>query len=512
MLLKRIRQILAVLVMLGITCYFLDFWGILSHKFHFLEHIQLGPALLSGGMIALVAAVIVIVLSLVFGRIYCSVICPLGIFQDVINRIALAFNKKKKFKYIAENKGLRISFLVFFFLVLVFNIAFLVALIEPYSIYGRFVNNLFLPVFAGINNVLAYIFNRFGNYSLYHIEVYIASVSSFIIALVSLVIIVALAFKNGRIYCNTVCPVGTMLGYVSRFALLKPYIDVEKCNGCTVCSRKCKASCIDAAKHRIDYSRCVDCFDCLTACKQGAIRYTWFPGKTTEKEIQKRETGGFASRRYFLALSSLMVATAVEAKVVPKGKISRGNSPRKQPIVPPGGLSAENLIDHCTACHLCVSKCPSKVIKPAFTEYGFSGIMLPMLSYEKGFCNFDCTLCSDICPAHALKPITREEKHKLKLGEVHFDVDRCIVHTDHTSCGACSEHCPTQAVSMVKYEGELTIPHIEQDLCVGCGGCESVCPAIPQKAIYVEGLSEHGEARKIEENASERIVLEDFGF
>ena len=267
MLLKRIRQILAVLVMLGITCYFLDFWGILSHKIHFLEHIQLGPALLSGGMIALVAAVIVIILSLVFGRIYCSVICPLGIFQDVINRIALAFNKKKKFKYIAENKGLRISFLVFFFLVLVFNIAFLVALIEPYSIYGRFVNNLFLPVFAGINNVLAYIFNRFGNYSLYHIEVYIASVSSFIIALVSLVIIVALAFKNGRIYCNTVCPVGTMLGYVSRFALLKPYIDVEKCNGCTVCSRKCKASCIDAAKHRIDYSRCVDCFDCLTACK-----------------------------------------------------------------------------------------------------------------------------------------------------------------------------------------------------------------------------------------------------
>jgi len=117
--------------------------------------------------------------------------------------------------------------------------------------------------------------------------------------------------------------------------------------------------------------------------------------------------------------------------------------------------------------------------------------MQPMLSFEKGFCNYDCTICSDVCPSGALLPLTLEQKHVTQMGQVQFIIENCIVHTDGTSCGACSEHCPTQAVSMIPYKNDLTIPHINTEICVGCGGCEYVCPTMPYKAIYVEGIANH---------------------
>ena len=142
---------------------------------------------------------------------------------------------------------------------------------------------------------------------------------------------------------------------------------------------------------------------------------------------------------------------------------------RQVPISPPGSLGHEHLGQHCTACHLCISKCPSRVLKPALLEYGLSGMMQPMMYFDKGFCNYDCTVCSDVCPNGAILPLSVEEKHRTQVGRVVFVEDFCIVHTDGTSCGACSEHCPTQAVSMIPYRDGLTIPHTNPQICVGCG-------------------------------------------
>lgn len=504
--LKRIRQILAVLILAGITFYFLDFSGILSHNFHSLAHIQLVPAIIA---VSLGILTVLILLTLISGRTYCSVICPLGIFQDVIGRISRLFNKKKRFKYIAENKLLRFSVLAFFIICFIFNSAFLVGLLDPYSIYGRIVTNLFRPVYLLINNGLAFIFNSFGNYSLYRINVYVVSVSSLIISLVSLLIIGILAFRNGRIYCNTFCPVGTGLGYLSKFSLFKIRMNKESCNACGLCAMKCKASCIDSKSKTVDHTRCVTCFNCLSSCRKGALSYSF---RKAEKALPEEKKVDDARRR-FVALSALTVLSAGKAKAQEiKQTILTGKSPKKLPIVPPGGKSIDHLISRCTACHLCVSKCPSKVIKPAFMEYGFNGIMLPMMTYEHGFCNFDCTVCTSICPANALAKTTKEEKHVLKIGEVNFTLEHCIVYTDNTSCGACSEHCPTQAVSMVDYKDGLTIPFIKQEICVGCGGCEFVCPSVPIKAIYVEGLKKHEEAKAIEKKETEEVELNDFGF
>ena len=185
---------------------------------------------------------------------------------------------------------------------------------------------------------------------------------------------------------------------------------------------------------------------------------------------------------------------------------------RQVPISPPGSLGHAHLERHCTACHLCVSKCPSHVLKPAFTEYGLAGMMQPMMYFDKGFCNFDCTVCSDVCPNGAILPLTVEQKHLTQVGRVIFVEDFCIVHTDGTSCGACSEHCPTQAVSMIPYREGLTIPHTDPDICVGCGGCEYVCPAVPHKAIYVEGEEIHLQAKPFEDAEAHEEEIDGFGF
>ena len=145
-------------------------------------------------------------------------------------------------------------------------------------------------------------------------------------------------------------------------------------------------------------------------------------------------------------------------------------------------------------------------------EYGLEGIMQPTVSFEKGFCNFSCTVCGEVCPNGAIRPLTVEQKHLTQMGQVVFIKENCIVYTDGTSCGACSEHCPTQALSMVPYKDGLTIPHVNTDICVGCGGCEYICPSRPYRAVHIEGHKVQQEAHPFVEKEEEKIKVDDFGF
>ena len=229
------------------------------------------------------------------------------------------------------------------------------------------------------------------------------------------------------------------------------------------------------------------------------------------------------SRRTFLATGVTVAATLPVVSAIADGVgqakgHGQGNGHGKKkagrngrPSPPPGSLNLERFKDKCTGCHICVVKCPSQVLRPAGLEYGFDYLLKPRMAYISSYCNYECTICSEVCPAEALKPISVEEKKSLQVGIATFFINRCIVKTEGTDCGACSEHCPTQAVHMVPYEGTLTIPEVNPDLCVGCGGCESICPVRPMRAIIVKANAVHQTIVLPEEEEVKNVEVDDFG-
>lgn len=502
--LRKLRIGISVLFLGLITFFFLDFADILPIGFHRLAHLQLVPALLS---VSIGILLFLIVLTLLFGRAYCSTICPMGILQDVIARISKWKEKKKKrYRYSPAKNILRWSVVGLTVIIYLLGGTFILGLLDPYSAYGRIAVHIFKPIYMVGNNLLESIFSRFDNYTFYRVDTSIIDQTSLLIAAVTLGIIIFLAWKHGRTWCNTICPVGTILGALSRFSLFKIRIDDSKCNGCGLCATKCKAACINSKEHEIDYSRCVDCFDCLEVCKQKALVYA--------PSIKKGAVN--PSKRRFLIAGLLTAGTApkliAQAQQAVASLEGKKAYKKANPITPPGSVSQEYFQKQCTSCHLCVSKCPSHVLKPAFIDYGLAGMMQPTVSFEKGFCNFDCTVCGDVCPNSAILPLTVEKKHLTQMGYVVFIEENCIVLTDGTSCGACSEHCPTQAVEMVPYKDGLTIPQVNKEICVGCGGCEYVCPARPFRAIYIEGNPVQKEAVPFKESEKHNEEIDDFGF
>lgn len=509
--LKKTRIVLSALLFGLITFYFLDFAEVLPNEFHVLAHIQLVPAILSVSIFILIS---LIAITFMFGRIYCSVVCPMGIFQDLVNWISKKTAKKKKrFRFSPARNILRGAVLAVTIVASLSGFMAILGFLDPYSAFGRMVTNVFKPIYMSGNNLLESIFSRFDNYTFYQVDASLLSVSSFIIGLVTFLLIGFLAWRHGRTWCNTVCPVGTVLGFINRFSLFKIRIDESKCTHCMICSTKCKASCIDSKNQRIDYTRCVDCFDCLGACKEGALVYS-IP--TLKKHKEEQTSTSDASKRRFLIAGLTTAAATTEVLAQAKAAIAtasgKKSDKRQTPITPPGSVGLAHFQQHCTSCHLCVSKCPSHVLKPAFMEYGLGGVMQPTIYFEKGFCNFDCTVCGDVCPNGAIRPLTTEQKHLTQMGKVVFIEENCIVYTDGTSCGACSEHCPTQALAMIPYKDGLTIPHVNTDICVGCGGCEYICPARPYRAVYIEGNKVQQEAHPFVENQEEKVKVDDFGF
>jgi len=509
MILKRLRLFLGILSLLILTFLFIDFAGLLPAGKVPLADIQFVPALLAHSF-GIVGALLL--LTLLFGRIYCSILCPMGLFQDLTGRVARIFKKRRKYTFSPEKRWLRYGTLVAVLGTYIAGWTVILSLLEPYSAFGRMVTHLLRPIYMAGNNLLAGVFNHFGHYTFYHTEIFLLASSSLVVALLTFLIIGYLAWRYGRTFCNTLCPVGTVLGFLSRFSMFRFKVHEESCNSCGLCARACKASCIDSKQETVDNSRCVTCFNCTTVCTKKAIKYEFSWKKSSPSKGGSAEDSVASRRRFLTTLGVTFLAAGSHAWA--KGMHLGTNKPwtRKSPLSPPGSLSAEHLNIHCTACHLCVAQCPSKILKPSFLEYGVEGMMQPIMEFSHGFCNYDCTLCTEVCPNGALKKLTMKEKHATQMGIVKFIKTNCVVYTDETFCGACSEHCPTQAVSMVPYKGDLTIPFLNTAICVGCGGCEYVCPAKPAKAIYVEGNPVHLKAQQFVDTNKKEVKIDSFGF
>ena len=489
--LRKIRIALASLCFVLITLLFLDFTGTLHTWFGWLAKIQFLPAVLA---LNLGVVVFLILLTLLFGRVYCSVICPLGVMQDIFAWFGRK-SKKNRYTYSPAKSVLRYTVLGIFVVALIAGVGSVVALLAPYSSYGRIVQNLLAPFWAWGNNLFAYIAERADSYAFYEKEVWLKSLPTFIIALVIVVCLAILAWRNGRTYCNTICPVGTVLGFFSRFSWMKPVIDTDKCVNCGLCGRNCKAACIDTKNHTIDYSRCVSCMDCLEKCHTHAIRY----GRMKKAEPVTSESKTVdTSRRTFLTGVGVLAATAAvraQEKTVDGGlaAITDKKIPdRATPIVPPGAQSLRHMAQHCTGCQLCVSVCPNDVLRPSTK---LTTLMQPEASYERGYCRPECVRCSEVCPAGAILKITPADKSAIQIGHAVWVKDNCVPLTDGVECGNCARHCPTGAITMVASDPEdpysPKIPAVNTELCIGCGACENLCPARPFSAIYVEGHTHH---------------------
>ena len=490
--LRKIRVVLAAVFFVGITLLFLDFTGTLHAWLGWMAKVQFLPAVLALNF-GVVAALLI--LTLLFGRVYCSVICPLGVMQDIISWIHGKTKKKNRFRfsYSPAKKWLRYAVLVAFVVALVLGAHSLVALVAPYSAYGRIASNLLAPIYQWGNNLLALIAERADSYAFYSVDVWIKSTATFAVAAATLVVVGFLAWKNGRTWCNTICPVGTVLGFFAKFSLFAPVIDTEKCNNCGLCGKACKSSCIDTKEHQIDYSRCVACMDCIDNCKHGAVHFALRPKNKAAKNTPA-DNSHDNGRRAFIATGAFVAgAAALKAQdmKVDGGltAVSNATKPcRQTPIVPAGSQSLKNFSSHCTACQLCVSVCPNQVLRPS-TD--LETLMQPEMSYERGYCRPECNKCSQVCPAGAIKPITVEEKSSIQIGHAVVNPELCVMITDGVKCYNCTDHCPTKAIRYVRMnpddENSPFIPTVIEEKCIGCGACENLCPARPLAAIHVEG-------------------------
>lgn len=603
--LKIIRATAATAIFVVALLSFLNFS--MGWETNHILHTQFVPALLSVAGGTALPFIILLLLTLIFGRVYCSFLCPTGILQDIIARISrlthpahlgrkthpgrstcdstspssassqhtcnhnhgsnsaqpitgnhshsssgnhshssTGYHSHSSTGYRKPHSILRYLILIVTGLLFALGLLWPLTLLDPYSLFGKIASQFFGTIEIFTTNLLAEIFPQ----SIPYLKYTSIAAISFIYATIALITLILFSATHGRLYCNTICPVGTLLGLIGNKSLLKIRIDAETCKKCNACSRNCKSNCIDITHGTIDSERCVVCFNCLQHCKFGAIHYGLSRRRTTssgstgtsstassgststsstgttgssasgQQQSQRIDTGLRTTLAGLAGLGTALIANRhIEGRLIPTQEYRDKHLPnnlrasQKLGIMPPGAVSIEDFKRRCTGCYACVTACPGDVIKPATFEYGADGILLPTLKYNGHFCGYECNACNEACPSGALKPLTLEEKKRTAIGKAIYMAGKCIVFQAGTDCGACDEHCPTKAITMIPVPGKnfLYYPKLNQDLCIGCGGCEYICPQKP-KAIKVVALADQSLASRPTEDIQEAVEVNDFGF
>ena len=450
--LKSLRVIVAVISFVGITLFFLGFGSALKHQNPAVD--QFVPALLGGSLVVLA---VWFVLSFLLGRVYCSFICPLGILQDVLIRLTRRL-KRRPFAPQTAHPLVQGSFIAIFLLFIVLGFsASLASLIDPYGIFGRVLAHLVLPVRDALVNFLADHFGVEGSIVLFKREVFLAGAGVLGVVVSSLLALTVLVAWRGRIFCTTVCPVGAVLGWLARVSPFRLAVDKSACVKCGRCTGVCKTGCLDGKAGTLDNERCVRCFNCVSACPKGAI--AWKGAWTSAPDLGRR--------RALVGVLGLGAIYGLRYVLPRRQSVSKGRN------LPPPGARVSELKLKCTACGLCMARCPKKIIVPAaFSDYGGTGFMMPKLDFSRGFCDPDCTICGEVCPSGAISALSLVEKRAWRIGLAKWDEKKCLVCSEKVPCGLCARRCPHQAITLDK-DGR---PSVDAAKCVGCGACAHYCP------------------------------------
>lgn len=475
------RRVTAVAALSIMVLFFVMLGTSAALKLKWIATIQIVPMALSvsGSLI-----LFWLVVTLLFGRVYCSMVCPMGILQDLSARVPRRTRKlkfRRGYKYHAASNKFRYIWLGIIILSLIAGMSMLLALFDPYGAFGRFMTYLLRPLIAVAK----------GN------EIVGGTLLGIVIAGVTFVAVVAVSMWRGRLICNTVCPVGSALSIVSRHSVFGMDINTDACVNCGLCARVCKAECIDARQHTVDMSRCVVCFNCTAVCDNGAITYTARKHRLAMPMLMKvpgpRAAATFSEdRRKFLVAGLTLAAAPIVLsaenaikKITPKKPKVDNQLPTTdvRPVPPPGIASTRSFLTKCVGCGACIATCPMKVLHPSSKEYGMGNPLHPLKNYDTSYCLYECVKCTEVCPTGALEPLSIKEKETFRVGLAIVDPEACI------GCGLCARNCPRDTIVMEKRrEGKGRVAIVNHDDCIGCGVCQYVCPAQPLKAIKVNGL------------------------
>ena len=450
---------------------------------------QFGPGLMSLTSAffvdTLAAVALIAVVTLLFGRIYCSVLCPLGILQDGV--AWLTHWKKWKWNRYRFLDTRPVKYGVFLFVLILGAAGVMLPLIAllPSSNFFTIVSNVFLRVFSTVDPETA---REFGSveHAARETGVLFAQFSvnppaaAFGFSLGIFLIVAALAAWRGRIYCNTLCPVGALLSLIGQKPLYRIALSQDMCVCCGMCEAACKGGAIDSKKKSVLAENCVMCFNCIGACKRGGVR------------LEKRpKMAAFSlSRRHFIGAAGGVVSGAGAYMLVRKLENTLPR-PSSEPAMPPGAGNAKRFHEKCVGCGICIRECEGKILVPAVGQYGLTGFMQPVVDYSRGSCVYTCNRCSNVCPPNALLPLSLEEKQVTRIGMASVDADSCV------GCGICASKCPANAIEIVsEADGRKAV--VSLDHCIGCGVCQHVCPLPDGPAITVSGVSEQIRVKKAE--------------
>ena len=442
-------------------------------------------------------AILVIVATIILGRVFCGWICPLG----TLNNIFGALQKRRPSRAPLNLHWLKYGLLIFLLTSSLFSLQ-LAGIFDPISLLIR---SFSLAVFPSLSYATKAGFDTIYNWNIpvlvnvsewiyaFFKKLWLPFQQPFFFQSVFLgllfAVILALNIWEKRFWCKYLCPLGALLGVLSRFAFLQRSAS-EGCNACGACAFDCQGGAAPDQKEKWHNTECMACMNCDDACPQDAIRFEFFKKTpSVPVDLGKRRVLG-------MVLSGMAAVPLVRTTGINK----QAGTADPRVIRPPGSLDEKQFLNRCVKCGECMKVCITNGLQPTLLEAGLEGIWSPVLVPRIGYCEYRCTLCGQVCPTGAIKKLDLKEKEKVKIGLAMIDKGRCLPYAHATPCIVCQEVCPTpkKAIWLEKTQvrtaaGDVVNvdqPHVDLELCIGCGICETKCPVLGQPAIYVTSIGE----------------------
>lgn len=472
-----------------------DYIGRVEIFFHFDPLLALATAVASRAIFAsFVPAIITLAVTLVLGRVVCGWVCPLGSIHQFFSFLFKKAKLLRPRKVVTGGLGWKYLILIFILISVIFTLD-LVGLFDPLSFLYRSTATSVLPAFSqGFYMLIGFLYNLHLNglgdgltQVFEKMTLNATFQQGFFIGLI-LLAIVLLNMVRERFWCRYLCPLGAFLGLASRWNIFKLKVDEHKCIKCNLCTLHCETQAHPWPDKDWKSSECIYCETCAAICPTRAIT---FPVKGTPEKAPAVD----------LTRRKLILTSVLAFLSVPFFRISQSvNRAHEKLIRPPGALPEKQFLEKCVKCSECMKACPTNGLQPVMTEAGPEGLWTPKLVPKIGYCEYYCSLCSQVCPTGAIKELTIEEKIKVRIGTAWINKNRCIPYFLGRPCIVCEEHCPTspKAIKFVMVETKLPdgtvatqkAPVIDLELCIGCGICENKCPVVDDPAVYVTSVGE----------------------